>query len=283
MTLSNRPARQRWKWNWAEAVKHTYMILLIVLLLFPLYLTLIGSVKNLDQILGQFFIPTWPMAFQNYAKAFDKIAPYFLNTAVYALLSGVLTVTVAALAGFSFSALRFPLRKVLFGVMFAKMFLPGIMSLVPSFMLARNLGLLNTPFVIALFCMGTSQPFWVYVMKVFVDGQPRELFESMRIDGATELRVFRSLALPLLGPMVSLMSLNIILFCWNDFIWPLVTLTDPAKRTITVGIFKLASAAGMDYGMMIAGYALAAAPLLIAFCFSMKSFISGLTSGAIKL
>lgn len=269
--------------SWAEIFKHIYMFVVIVLLLFPLYLMIIGSVKNLDQILNHFFTPTWPLALKNYTKAFTKISPYFFNTAYYAVLSCVMTVGVSALAGYSFSKLRFPLRKLLFGVMFAKMFLPGVMSLVPSFLLAKNLGLLNTPFVIVLFCVGTSQPFWVYVMKVFVDSQPQELFESMRIDGASELKVFFYLALPLLTPMVSLMSLNVILFCWNDFIWPLVTLTDPAKRTITVGIFKLANAAGMDYGMLIAGYALAAAPLLIAFFFSMKSFISGLTSGAIKL
>jgi ABC-type glycerol-3-phosphate transport system permease component len=87
----------------------------------------------------------------------------------------------------------------------------------------------------------------------------------------------------MLRPMVALMSLNVLLFTWNDFIWPLVTLTDPDKRTITVGIYKLSSAAGLDYGMMIAGYALAALPLLIAFFISMRAFMSGLTAGAIKL
>ena len=120
-------------------------------------------------------------------------------------------------------------------------------------------------------------------MKIFVDQQPRELFEAMRIDGASEIRIFWSLALPLLRPMVALMSLNVVLFVWNDFIWPLVTLTDPDKRTITVGIYKLRSAAGLDYGMMIAGYALAALPMLIAFFISMRAFIRGMTAGAIKL
>ncbi len=88
---------------------------------------------------------------------------------------------------------------------------------------------------------------------------------------------------PLLKPMISLLTLNVVLFVWNDFIWPLVTLTDPAKRTITVGIFKLSTTAGLDYGMLIAGYALAALPLLVVFFISMKSFMSGLTAGAIKL
>jgi ABC-type glycerol-3-phosphate transport system permease component len=267
----------------AEALKHVYIVALIVLMLLPLYLTVIGSFKGLDQIIDSFFLPTFPLHGENYVKAFDYIAPYFLNTALYAALSIVLTVGAATLAGYAFSALRFPLRRFLFLMMFAKMFLPGVMSLVPSFVLASNLGLLNTPFVIAFFCMGTSMPFWVFVMKIFVDQQPRELYESMRIDGASEFRIFVSLVVPLLRPMIALMSLNVLLFVWNDFIWPLVTLTDPEKRTITVGIFKLSSAAGLDFGMMIAGYALASLPLLIAFFISMRAFMSGLTAGAIKL
>ncbi|MBB5791705.1 carbohydrate ABC transporter permease [Jiangella mangrovi] len=277
------PATRRPRFTSAGVTKHVYMITMIVLMLFPLYLTIIGSFKELNQILDDFFLPTLPLHTENYVRAFDYISPYYVNTIIYAALSIVLTVGAATLAGYAFSALRFPFRRILFLLLFAKMFLPGVMSLVPSFVLASNLGLLNTPFVIALFCMGTSMPFWVFVMKVFVDQQPRELFESMRMDGASELRIFVSLVLPLLRPMVALMSLNVLLFIWNDFIWPLVTLTDEDKRTITVGIFKLSSAAGLDYGMMIAGYALAALPLLIAFFIAMRAFMSGLTAGAIKL
>jgi len=282
-TIAPRRRARRVRFERAGALKAFFMVSIIVIMLFPLYLTIIGSFKDLEQILNDFFRPTLPLHFENYSKAFVYIAPYFLNTLLYAALSVLLTVGAATIAGYAFSALRFPLRRVLFLMLFAKMFMPGVMALVPSFVLAVNLGLLNTPFVIALFCMGTSMPFWVFVMKTFVDGQPRELFEAMRIDGASELRIFWHLALPLLRPMVALMSLNVVLFIWNDFIWPLVTLTDPALRTITVGIYKLSSSAGLDYGMMLAGYALAALPLLIGFFFSMKFFVSGLTAGAVKL
>jgi ABC-type glycerol-3-phosphate transport system permease component len=281
VTTNRRPRRVRLEAS--GFFKNLFMVAIVIMLLFPLYLTIIGSFKDLQQILDDFFLPTLPLQFENYAKAFAYIAPYYVNTALYATLSVVLTVGAATIAGYAFSALRFPLRRPLFMLLFIKMFMPGVMLLVPSFVLAVNLGLLNTPFVIALFCMGTSQPFWVFVMKTFVDGQPRELFEAMRMDGASELRIFWHLALPLLRPMVALMSLNVILFIWNDFIWPLVTLTDPALRTITVGIYKLSSAAGLDYGMMLAGYALAALPLLIAFFVSMRFFVSGLTAGAVKL
>ena len=267
----------------AGVAKNTYMVVIVALMLFPLYLMLIGSVKNLDQILDSFLVPTLPLKLSNFAKAFRYIAPYYLNTIWYALLSCVATVLTAALGGYAFAVLRFPLRKPLFLLLFAKMFLPSIMSLVPSFLLAQRLGLLNSSMVIVLFCVGTSQPFWVWVMKTFMEQQPKELFESMRIEGTGELGIFFRLAVPLMKPMISLLSLNVVLFIWNDFIWPLVTLTDPAKRTITVGIFKLATAAGLDYGMLIAGYTLAALPLLVAFFVSMKSFMSGLTAGAIKL
>jgi len=267
----------------ASIIKHCYMIATIAIMLFPLYLTLIGSVKDLGQIIDNFFLPTFPLHFENYVKAFKYLSPYFVNTVYYAAQSCILTVLAATLGGYAFSVLRFPCRRLLYMIMFSKMFLPGVMSLVPSFVLANKLDILNTSFAISLFCMGTSMPFWVFVMRTFIESQPRELFESMRIDGASELKVFINLAMPLLKPMVSLMSVNVILSVWNDFIWPVVTLTDPAKRTLTVGIYKLSSVAGMDYGMMIAGYSLAMLPLLIAFFTSMKSFMSGLTAGAIKL
>lgn len=267
----------------AGLMKHLYIILTIAIMLFPLYLTVIGSVKDLDQILDNFFLPTLPFHFGNYVKAFKYIGPYFLNTVGYAALSALLTVGAATLGGYAFSRIHFPCRRIFYMILFAKMFLPGVMNLVPSFLLANKLGILNTPWVIALFCMGQSMPYWVFVMRTFINAQPKELIESMRMDGASELTVFFKLALPLLKPMVSLMTLNVVLFIWNDFVWPIVTLTDPAKRTLTVGIFKLSEVAGMDYGMMIAGYALAMLPLLIGFFFSMKSFMSGMTAGAIKL
>ena len=172
---------------------------------------------------------------------------------------------------------------LLFGILFAKMMLPGIMNLIPSFTLAWKLGILDTPLPVILFCAGTSQPFWVFVMRTFVAQQPRELFESMRIDGANEFQIFRALALPLLRPMIALMSINVFVSVWNDYIWPLVTIPTFDKRPLTVGLAYLTQAHPGDYGMLTAGYVLAALPLLILFLLAMRQFIEGLTAGAIKL
>ena len=275
---------RRKKWIPQDLGKHIYMWIVLILMLMPLYILLISSVKTSAQVLNDFFVPTFPFVFSNFPKAWEIISPYFTTTFYYAVLNTVLTTLVAVLAGYAFGKLRFPGRKLLFMLLFAKMFLPTVMNLVPSFMLASKLGILNTAWVIVLFCIGQSQPYWVFVMKTFVEQQPKELFESMRLDGASEFRIFTTLVTPLLLPMISLMAINLVLFSWNDFVWPLVTLTEDSKRTITVGLYWLSkSQVGRDYGVLMSGYLLSALPLVVVFMFGMKAFMKGLTAGAIKI
>lgn len=268
---------------WAEVSKNAYIALLCLLMLFPLALMLMMSLKSREQIVFEFFALRPPFHFENYATAFRFIAPLTMNSVYMAAASTLLTVFVTALAGYAFGRLQFPLKNVLFGVLFAKMMLPGIMNLIPSFTLAWRMGILDTALPVILFCAGTSQPFWVFVMRTFVAQQPRELFESMRIDGASEFQIFHKLALPLLRPMLALMSINVFISVWNDYVWPLVTIPTFDKRPLTVGLAQLTQARPGEYGILTAGYVLAAIPLLGVFFLSMKQFIDGLTAGAIKL
>ena len=267
----------------AEFAKHMVIVLVCVALLFPLFLMIVMSVKDKEQVVFSFFTIQPPFHFEHYLVAFSYISPFIMNSVWMAIGSTVLTVGVTALAGYAFGKLEFPFKNVLFWILFAKMMLPGIMNLIPSFTLAWKLGILDTSLPVILFCAGTSQPFWVFVMRTFVAQQPQELFESMRIDGANELQIFRYLAIPLLRPMLALMSINVFVSVWNDYIWPLVTIQSFDKRPLTVGLAYLTSAHPGDYGMLTAGYVIAALPLLVLFFISMKQFIEGLTAGAIKL
>jgi ABC-type glycerol-3-phosphate transport system permease component len=267
----------------AEWSKHAFIVLVSAALLFPMLLMLMMSVKDKEQIVFEFFAIRPPFHFENYQIAYGFISPFIMNSVWMALWATVVTVTVTALAGYAFGKLEFPGRNVLFWILFAKMMLPGIMNLIPSFTLAWKLGILDTSLPVILFCAGTSQPFWVFVMRTFVAQQPQELFESMRIDGANEWQIFRYLAIPLLRPMLALMSINVFVSVWNDYIWPLVTIQSFEKRPLTVGLAYLTSAHPGDYGMLTAGYVIAALPLLVLFFISMKQFIEGLTAGAIKL
>jgi ABC-type glycerol-3-phosphate transport system permease component len=281
--ITRLPARRRRHVDPFEISRNVFLVLLCAFMLYPLVLMLQMSLKDRGQVIYEFFLVHAPFHFDNYVRAFQKVAPLFMNSVIMALGSVAASVGVAAVAGYGFAKLQFPLKKLLFGILFAKMMLPGILNLIPSFVLALRLGILDTYWPVILFCAGTSQAFWVFVMRTFVAQQPHELFESMRIDGAGEFRILGSLAVPLLRPMLALMSINVVTFVWNDYIWPLVTITTQWKRPITVGLAYITQSFPGEYGMLTAGYVIASIPLLVLFLFSMRQFIEGITAGAVKL
>lgn len=267
----------------SEGAKHAYMVFTIFCMLLPMILMLMLSLKDKKQVVYEFFSLKGPYHFENYTKAFQTVLPLIKNSLIMSLATMVLAVFLATFAGYAFGKLKFPLSKVLFGIMFIKMMLPGISNLIPSFTLAMKMGILDTYLPVILFGAGTAMPYWVFVMKTFVESQPIELFESMRLDGASEMRIYRSLALPLLKPMIALMGMNVFLGVWNDYIWPMVTITSPEKRPITVGIAVLSSSYPGETGLLAAAYTIASLPLLILFTVSMKQFVAGLSAGSIKL
>ncbi|MBD2867152.1 carbohydrate ABC transporter permease [Paenibacillus arenilitoris] len=275
-----KPARPR---AWGELAKHAFMILVCLLLLYPFALMLQMSVKDTEQIMYEFFRISSPYHFDNYARAWSEVGPMIKNSVVMAGGSALISIFITAAAGYGFGKLKFPGKEPLYWIVFAKMMLPGVMNLIPSFVLAWKLGLLNSYWAVILFAVGGAQPFWVFVMRTFVAGQPQELFDSAKVDGAGEARIFWHIALPLLRPVLSLSALNVFLGVWNDYIWPLVTIQSFDKRPITTGLAYLSSTHVGDYGPLMAGYVIASVPLFLLFAFGMKQFVQGLTGGAVKL
>lgn len=267
----------------AEGTKHIYMVLSIFCMFIPFLLMLMMSLKDKKQVIYEFFSLKGPYHFENYQKAFEAVLPLMKNSLIMAASTMVLAVLFATLAGYAFGKLVFPFQNVLFGIIFAKMMLPGVMNLIPSFTLAMKMGILDTYLPVILFGTGGNMAYWVFVMTTFVQGQPKELFESMRLDGANEPRIYWHLALPLLRPMISLMGMNVFLGVWNDYVWPLVTISTPEKRPLTVGIAMLTGTYPGETGMLAAAYAVASLPLIILFAVSMKQFVEGLSAGSIKL
>jgi len=263
--------------------KHLFLIVVCLLVLYPFLLMLQMSVKDTEQVVYHFFGIGRPFHLENYSKAWHEVSPLILNSIIMAGGSALLSIFVAGLAGYGFGKLKFPGKEPLYWSVFAKMMLPGVLNLIPSFVLAWKLGLLNSYFSVILFAVGGAQPFWVFVIRTFVQGQPHELFESAKIDGAGEFRTFLYIAIPLLRPVLTLAGLNVFLGVWNDYIWPLVTIQSFDKRPITTGLAYLSTTHVGDYGPLMAGYVIASIPLIILFSFGMKQFIQGLTGGAVKL
>ncbi|THF76700.1 carbohydrate ABC transporter permease [Cohnella fermenti] len=269
--------------NTAEFGKHLFLIVLGLLLLYPLILMLQMSVKNTEQIVYDFFGLSGPFHLENYARAWEEVSPMIWNSVVMAGGSAMISVFVSGLAGYGFGKLKFVGKEPLYWLIFAKMMLPGVLNLIPSFVLAWKLNLLNSYFAVILFAVGGAQPFWVFVMRTFVQGQPKELFESAKVDGAGEFRTFLFLAVPLLRPVLTLSALNVFINVWNDYIWPLVTIQSFDKRPITTGLAYLATTHVGEYGPLMAGYVIASVPLVILFSLGMRQFVQGLTGGAVKL
>ena len=174
--------------------------------------------------------------------------------------------------------------EALFLMLLALLMIPGILTLVPAFLLVKRLGLMNTYGALILPYIAGGQIFAIFVMRSFFASLPEELFESARIDGANTFRLYSSICLPLSKPILVTIAIMNILGTWNDYIWPLVTIPDGKRWTISVGIVSFGSQylGTESWGPMYAGYVLASLPLIILFVFTMRYFIAGLTSGAIK-
>ncbi|WP_168120102.1 carbohydrate ABC transporter permease [Paenibacillus sp. HB172176] len=267
----------------AEMGKHAFLIVVCLFVFYPLLIMLQMSFKDVGQIIYAFFKIEPPFHLENYSRAWKLVHPMIGNSLIISCGTALLAVVIASLAGYAFGRLRFPGKESIFWIIFAKLFLPGVLNLVPAFVLAWKMGLLDTYWAVILFGASAVLPFWVFVVRTFVQQQPQELFECAKIDGANEIQTFVLIAVPLLKPMITLLMINVFISEWNNYIWPLVTLTSPDKRPITVGLAYLTSSFPGDYGALMAGYTIATLPLLLLFIFGMKQFVQGLTSGAIKI
>lgn len=268
-----------------ELVKHAVLAAICLFIILPILFMLSVSVKSLSQVLYQLFAVRGPFYLSNYTAAWQAVAPFIKNSLIMASGSAALAIITASLAGYAFAKLRFPGRDALFWVIFVKMLLPGVLNLIPSFVLAWHLGLLNTYWVVILFAISAAQPFWVFVMRTFIRQIPQELFEAARMDGAAELQTFWLVVAPLLRPMLMLMGINVFIAVWNDYVWPLVTISSHSMLPIGVGLADLngIDASYSAYGPLMAGYAISMIPLILIFIIGARQFVEGLSSGAVKL
>lgn len=269
-----------------DVYRHAFLIALCVLILFPFCLTLIMSFKDFNQFNHNEFLPTLPLHFDNYFSstgAFNTIWRYILNTIVVAAVSGAGALAVAALTAHVFARYSFPGRETLYFLVIALMMIPSILSLVPQFLLIKSLGLFDTPWALILPYISGDQVMAIFILRQFFAAVPEELFEAARMDGASEVRGFMSISLPMSKSILGVVAIIDLLHCWNDLIWPLVTLTSPSNFTLTLGLYAYRNAEWTNWGPLFAGYIIASIPLLIVFAFTSSLFIDGLGSGALKL
>jgi ABC-type glycerol-3-phosphate transport system permease component len=286
-----------------EVLKTSVLLMVCLFLLFPIYLMLVISVKDSAQFIEAPFIPTWPFHFGNFRAAWEYVGPYILRTLFVAVMATFWAVFLGSLCAFVLAQYEFRAKKVVFMYVIALMMIPGILNLIPLYVLVVNcdqgirefgkifagttgwggdLRFLNTVWVLIIPAIAGGQIMLIYVLRTFFQSQPRSLFESAQLDGANLFRIYFHIGLPLARPIIGTMAIINGVALWNDYIWPLVVLQRD-HYTLSVGLKYMESLNHIQYGPLMAGYLISSIPLVILFFFSMRLFIEGLASGAIKM
>ncbi len=250
--------------------------------IFPLYWILTGSLKTAAVINDA--VPQWfPVSptLDNYQRLFDNPALLWLfNSVAMAVLAMALTCVTASMAGYALAKKRFAGRALLFSIFICAMALPKQVILIPLLREMSFLNLHDSMWAVILPTVGW--PFGVFLMKQFSENIPGELLEAARIDGAGEIRMFTEIVLPIIKPGIGALAIFTFINCWNDYFLQLIMLNSRTKLTISLGIAKLQAEMSTDFGLIMAGAALAAVPIITIFLMFQKYFTKGITMGAVK-
>lgn len=263
-----------------------YVVLSLVLLVVvaPFVWMVLGSFKTQGELLQS--PPTWwPQAatFDNYTQLFTRLnfKQYFFNSTVVAVAVTAGNLLFCSMLGYALAMLEFRGKRALFLVVMATLMIPGVVTFVPLFVLVANIGLINSlpglilPFLVA--------PFGVFLMRQFFLGLPRDLLDAGRVDGASEMRIFSRIFLPLAGPAMATLGILTFLGSWNNFLWPLVVAQQEDKYTLPVALALYSTGQNStQYGLLLAGATIVVLPVLLVFLVFQRRFIEGIATTGIK-
>lgn len=258
------------------------LVVLTLFLLFPLYWIVTGSFKDVIAINSK--TPVWfPVnpTLENYEKLFSRPAFLWLFNIVFISAAAmVLTCITAALAGYALGKKRFIGQKILFTIIICAMALPKQVIVIPLAQEMNLMGLIDTLWAVILPTVGW--PFGVFLMKQFAETIPGEILEAARVDGAGELRTFITVVLPMIKPGIGALAIFTFVNTWNDYFLQLVMLQSDTQWTLPLAISNLQGEMSSDFGLIMAGAALAAVPIIIVFIAFQKYFTQGIAMGAVK-
>lgn len=226
-------------------------------------------------------LPSAP-TLDNYRLLFSRmgIGRYALNSVWIALLVTALSLLFNTLAGYAFAKLAFRGRERLFQTLLGALVIPAQVAMMPLFLLLKEMGLVNSLGGVVVPAMASV--FGIFLVRQYTRGIPDELIEAARIDGAGEFRIFWQIVLPLLKPVLVTLATFTFLGSWNDFMWPLIVLSDSGLHTLPVALSNLAREHVQDSELMMAGSVLTVLPVLLLFLALQRYYLQGLLLGSVK-
>ena len=259
-----------------------YVLLIAIAAFFilPLVVVVSASFKYSAEIFTDpGLLPADP-GFENYAALFARaeFLDWFRRSAIVSTAGTLITLAITSLSAYAFARIDFPFKRALFALLITTLVLPGAMFLVPQFKIIGELGLYDT--LPALVLPGLAGVFGVFFMRQFFLGLPVELEEAAYVDGASRLRTFLSVALPLAGPALATLAVITFLAFWNDYLWPVIICQD--NCTLPAGLRLLQRQYTGDPGLVMAGATVAAVPVLILYLVLQRYIVQSVASSGIK-
>ena len=226
-------------------------------------------------------LPSAP-TLENYRLMFanNSAGRYMLNSALLATAVTCISLIFNTLAGYAFAKLRFRGRERIFQGLLGALVIPSQVAMIPLFAIVKQLGLVSTYGGVVVPAMASV--FGIFLVRQYALSLPDELLEAARIDGASEARIFRSIVVPLLKPILVTLAILTFLGTWNDFMWPLIVLTDQKFQTLPVALASLSREHVQDNELMMAGAVITVVPVLVLFLALQRYYIAGILAGSVK-
>ncbi len=222
------------------------------------------------------------VTFEHYVALFTRLdlGRSLLNSAIIAFTVTAVSIVVNSMAGYAFAKLRFRGRERLFRLLAAGLVVPVQVSMLPLFLLMKQLGLINTYWGVII--PGMASIFAIFLIRQYAVSIPDDLLDAARIDGAGEFRIYWSIVLPTIVPILATLAIWTFLSTWNDFMWPLIVLSDERRYTLPVALANLVGEHVQDTELMMAGSVLTILPVMLVFLFLQRYYIQGVMVGSVK-
>ncbi len=259
----------------------TFLFIGAVIMMTPIIFMFSASFKYNDQIYELALISSEP-TLSNYIYLFEntEFLRWFLNSISVALATTISVLFFDSLVGYTLAKFKFKGRKIVFVLILSTLMIPTEMLVIPWYILARDLGLLDS--YIGLIFPGIMTGFGVFLMKQFFEGVPDDYLDAARIDGVGEFRIFTDVAMPLVVPALSALAIFTFLGNWTAFLWPLIVTSSAEIYTVPVGLASFSGEFQSEWEMIMTGAAVATLPTLIIFLFLQRYIIRGVILGGLK-
>ncbi|HRG63095.1 MAG TPA: carbohydrate ABC transporter permease [Burkholderiales bacterium] len=274
---------RKWQKRGTMLSLHSVLFVALFIMCLPFLWMLSTSFKTSSEVLK--FPPTWTphdFTFENYVelfKAVDFIHPFY-NSVFIALVSVAFSIVVCSLAAYAFAKFNFKGRDKLFMVLLGTMMVPGVVMQIPTFLLMKALGLINSYTGIILPAIASVG--MIFFFRQFLLTISNDYIEAARIDGAGEIRIFWSIILPMMRPALVAQGIFAFTASWNSFMWPLIIATDDRFYTLPLALTQLDGQHSSNYGLSMSGAIVVIIPLVILFMFTQKYFLNSMNIGGVK-